>query len=161
MDMVFTALRASGNPDAVTFIQKYDSLSLSDRKMLTIEEVAVAAAIPTPQLLAVAVLALVSYGNSVGEIIASTTHPLVVKKTVQMALHDAGTKDREMLHLNRGFVPAPRGATMVSKIQIANLTTPDAPVREVEVDGDLPEMDDFIKQVHEIRVGNLLGDGKV
>src|SRR5271166_2298253 len=67
LDTVLMALRASGNADAVSFIQKYDSLSPTDQNHLSIEEVSIAAAVPTLQLLAVATVALVNHGNSVSE----------------------------------------------------------------------------------------------
>jgi hypothetical protein len=155
---VIEALRGSSNADAVAFISRYDKLSNTDRNNLSIEEISIAAGVDTLQLLGVAVIALATQGQTVGEIIANTAHPEVVRKNVQMALSDAGVRDRDMFLQSRGFVPTPKGANVITRVQIANLSNPQAPTKEIEIEGDLPEMDEFIKEVHPIRVQNLLGE---
>ena len=160
LPQVLQALRFSVSDEAQAFVKKYDSLSETDRKSLRWEEIATAAGVDTLQLLGVATIALAQQGQTVAEIIAATGHPLMVKKTIQMGLSDAGVKDREMLHINRGWLPSNKGNSVVNRIQIANLSNPDSPANKVEVSGELPLMDDFIKDVHPIRTHNLLGDGQ-
>lgn len=150
---VIEALRASDEEDALKFIEKYESLSESDQGKVTIEEVSVAAGVRPIDLLGVATKALFQNALTVAAIIASTAHPQVVEKSIERALMDQGVRDREMLHQAMGFLPAPKGMTLINqKIQVANFAskTPAEENAEEELPApapveDLPLMDDDLR----------------
>lgn len=161
---VLEALRGSEEDAAQCFVQKYDSLSESDRSFISVEDVAVACGIDTATLLGVATKALFSQQQQVSAVIAATGHPLIVQKSVQMALQDKGIRDREMLHTAVGFLPTPKGATIISqRFQIANIHEPEKTV-EVEGPQDLMQFDEDVRGLHSLAstgkalelVGNVL-----
>lgn len=147
---VLEALRGSEEEIAQRFVQKFDGLSESDRGFVSIEDVATACCIDTPTLLGVATKALFSQQQQVSAVIAATAHPLVVQKTVQNALQDKGVRDREMLHTAVGFLPTPKGATIISqRFQIANIHEPEKTV-EVEGPQDLMQFDEDVRGLHSL-----------
>lgn len=161
---VLEALRGSDDEQAVKFMAKYDALSVSDIQKLSLEEIAISCSIDTPSLLGVATKALFAQQQQVSAVIAATAHPLVVRKTINVALQDKGSKDREMLHQAVGFIPTPKGSTIISqRFQIANIAEPE---KTVEVDGppDLMQFDDDIRGLHSVAstgktlelIGNVL-----
>ena len=157
---VIDALRGHDEEDAQAFIQKYDTLSPSDRKHLTIEDICIAAGVRTLDLLGSAAKALVLESQTVSSIIAATSHHKVVKKTVEMAETDGGHRDREMIHLATGFLPSKGGSTFINnRVQVANFdgdkpgaggATPAAPVDEedlIAMDDDLMGLDAFERKM--------------
>ncbi|HKM83869.1 MAG TPA: hypothetical protein VJY15_23300 [Candidatus Acidoferrum sp.] len=156
---VIDALRGHDEEDAQAFIRKYDSLSASDRKHLTIEDICVAAQVRTLDLLGSATKALVLESQTASSIIAATSHQKVVKHTVRMALQDGGHRDREMIHLATGFLPSPKGSTFINqRVQVANFGSEKphaggapAPVVDEEdlisMDDDLMAMDQFERKM--------------
>lgn len=159
LPQVIDALRGYDEEDAQAFIQKYDSLSLSDQKHLTIEDICVAAEIRTLDLLASATKALVLESQTASAIIAATSHYKVVRKTVAMANTDGGHRDREMIHLATGFLPSPKGSTFINqRVQVANFggdkqhptANPAPPPDEedlISMDDDLVAMDQFERKM--------------
>lgn len=148
MKQVIDALRGYDEEDAQNFIAKYDSLAAFDRPRLSVEQIATAAGIRTLDLLAAATKALFIENQTVASIIASTSHPKVVKKTVQMALQDGGHRDREMIHIAQGFLPSPKGSIFINqRIQVANFDgkgkTGDEEPETIDA-ADLPSMEDDI-----------------
>lgn len=146
IDTVVQSLRGYDEEDAQAFIEKYDAISPSDREKLTIEEIATAAGIRTLDLLAVATKALFIENQTISAIIAATSHPKVVEKSVAMAKQPGGVRDREMLHTAMGFLPAPKGATFITnRIQVANFDGKAPQSEESEPDiAELPPMDDDV-----------------
>lgn len=146
MKQVIEALRGYDDEDAQNFVEKYDSLSVEDRRRVTVEEIATACEIKTLDLLAAATKALFIENQTIAGIIASTSHPGIVKKSVEMAGTDGGHRDREMLHIAQGFLPSPKGSTFISqRIQVANFSDDAKPVEPETIEGvELPTMDDDI-----------------
>ena len=143
LPQVIDALRGYDEEDAQKFIEKYDHLSASDRKHLTIEQICVGAGVKTLDLLGCATKALVMESQTVSAIIAATSHSKVVRKTVKMAEQDGGHRDREMLHIATGFLPSPKGSTFINnRIQVANFD--DKPHSGQTVDAPAPDEEDLI-----------------
>jgi hypothetical protein len=147
---VLTWLRASVDEDARKFVQKYDEIRPRDRRYVRWEEIAFACNLDPYRLLEVAVSVLVKNGETVGQIISATSHPMVVRKSVEMALTDGGFKDRRSLLSARGFLPVPRSATIFNRVEVANFNQQNGP----QSDAKLPEMEDDLKDIH----GLLMGD---
>ena len=155
LPQVLAALRSSDDPDALAFIQKYDSLSRSDLKRVKWEAIAVASGIGSMRLLEISVSALLRQQQTIGQIISATSHAAVVKKSIAVALTDYGVKDREMMLNARGFLPVAKGAVINNLVQVASVaSSPEAMAPE---SADLPQMEDDLKDIH----GLLLGTGDV
>lgn len=155
---VLEALRASNDPDAQAFVSKYDSLAAFDHQLVGWEEIAFAAGIPSYRLLEISVSALLQQFGTVGQIIAATSHPLVVEATVRRALTEKGTREREMLLQAQGFLPTPKGSVIIGRVQIANLSGSPEPSEPETTDyADLPSMEDDLRGIHDM----MLGEGKL
>jgi hypothetical protein len=59
----------------------------------------------------------VRLGAQASAILAAVWHPRVVEKTIEMALTDGGTVDRNTLHRATGFTPLPKGPTTIVNVQ--------------------------------------------
>lgn len=160
LPQVLQALRASGDEDARLFVEKYDSVAPGEikRRGISWEEISVACGIGPRRLLEVAMWALKEDREAAAAIIRATSLPLVVKKSVQMGLHDRGIKDRRMLFEASGFVPVPSGSVVVNRFTAATqINTGETEVKAEVHSGELPEMEDDLKAIQ----GLLLGQGDV
>lgn len=144
------ALRGSDDETAQKFMAKYDSIAPSDLVFFSIEQIAASCGVDTPTLAGVLMKAIVSQQASIAAIKAATAHPKIVEKSIQNALQDRGIRDREMLHTAVGFLPTPKGATIISqRFQIANISNPEK-TKEVEGPASLSQFDDDIRGLHEM-----------
>jgi hypothetical protein len=146
---VLTWLRSSTDPDARTFVRKYDEIKPRDRRYVRWEEIAFAAGMDAFRLLEVAVSTLVRNGETVGQIISATSHPMIVRKSVEMALTDGGFKDRHSLLSARGFLPMPRYNTILNRIDVTNVNQ--------QTNGEkteLPSMEDDLHDIHGLLIGS-------
>jgi hypothetical protein len=131
-------------------VGKYDEIRPRDRRYVRWEEIAFAAGLDPFRLLEVAVSTLVRNGETVGQIISATSHPMVVKKSVQMALTDGGFRDRHSLLSARGFLPMPRYNTILNRVEITNANQQN----NVEEKSELPSMEDDLRDIHGLLIGN-------
>ena len=144
-------LRGADDPTAQQFMKKYDSIAPSDLEFLSIEQIAASCGIDTPTLAGVLMKAIVSQQASIAAIKAATAHPRIVEKSIQSALQERGVRDREMLHTAVGFLPTPKGATIISqRFQIASITQPEKTLENVEGPASLTQFDDDIRALHEL-----------
>lgn len=109
-------LKTCDHPDAILLLTKYYSLPPYLRRLVPIEGYCLAAGVPSSRVLELIAGACVRIARNASTIIASVTHPDVVKKTIEMALTDEGYEDRNTLHKAVGFLPTPKG----SQINIQN-----------------------------------------
>lgn len=143
---VVEAMRAFDEEDAQAFVEKYDSLSKTDRARVTISEICVAAGIRPIDLLGTATKAVFQYSQTASSLISSSHHPKITQKTINMAMEDGGWRDREMIHTAQGYLPLPKGATIIGRLtQVANFGDSEKPGEPADPDTeDLPNMDDDI-----------------
>jgi hypothetical protein len=153
---VLLALRASKDPSARAFVRKYDSVSPNDRRYRISsnwEAIAFAAGLDPYRLLEVSVSALARQGETIGEIISASSHPYIVEKSVNMALKDHGVTDRRNLLAARGFLPVPKGSTIIGRVQITNQNgSRTAELNDGDKPGLLPSMEDDLKLLHNSRL---------
>lgn len=90
-------LRSSEDPDARKVLKAYDSVPESYRKLLPLEAFSVAAGVSPWRVLEIIAGVAVRQAAQGSAIIAAVMHPRVVLKTVERALQDGGTKERQML----------------------------------------------------------------
>lgn len=126
---VLEAIRAHDDDDAQGFIETYDALSATDRKLLRMEDIAFASGISSLRLAEVAQTALYLYGEMKTKMLLSSAMPRVMKATIKaatdtlpiIALNGEGEsvvagwtngdiKAQEMVHKMSGMMPLPKGA---------------------------------------------------
>jgi hypothetical protein len=130
---VLDALRAYEDEDAQEFIALHDSLTKTDRKFLSLEEIAVASGIGSARLLELSTSAMLNYGQSSVKIFLAASMHKVVHAAVKAAstgtpiIDDKGNPVRddkgnlllagygdiramELVGKMTGLVPTPKGA---------------------------------------------------
>lgn len=125
---VLEALRAHDDDDAQAFIEVYDSLTITDRRVVPIESVAFACGTGSLRLAECAQTALFLYGTMKTKMLLSSAMPKVMKATIKAATdevpitadtmegrivvgHSNGDiKAMEMFHKMSGLMPLPKGA---------------------------------------------------
>jgi hypothetical protein len=113
---VLNAMRFCAQDEVIaTFLEKYDSLPIGDRKMLPWEAIAYSAKIDLQRLTGAILFALQASSVNAVKVIALSSHPLIMKKTIQFAQLAGGEKDRTMIHQALGFLPTPKGPTFIGK----------------------------------------------
>jgi hypothetical protein len=113
---VLNAMRFCAQDEVIAaFLEKYDSLPTSDRKMLPWEAIAYSAKIDLQRLTGAILFALQASSVNAVKVIALSSHPLIMKKTIQFAQLAGGEKDRTMIHQALGFLPTPKGPTFIGK----------------------------------------------
>ena len=113
---VLNAMRFCAQDEVIAaFLGKYDSLPTSDRKMLPWEAIAYSAKIDLQRLTGAILFALQASSVNAVKVIALSSHPLIMKKTIQFAQLAGGEKDRTMIHQALGFLPTPKGPTFIGK----------------------------------------------
>jgi hypothetical protein len=157
LPQVLAAIRSSEDPELKSWLGKYDSLSERDRKKIGWEVIAVAAGVKPGNFLGNCLIALQAQQANISAIIAHSNHPKIVQKRVRMALRDEGIRDREALDIAVGFLPSHKGTSIVNRIQVANLSSPETPPTEIEVKDDLPLMENVVTDLHQIRLKALEG----
>lgn len=170
---VLAALRLSGESEAVAFLSRYDALSVSDRAEVTLEDIAVAAAVPTKRLLEVAVGALVEDSRSTSAIVAATYQARVIRQTAERALSDdvvydslgnphiiSGFQDRKLFLTGTGFLPQPARPTQIAPVfntQVINQYGSSKDGDKQESDADInASPQDYLKMLHEEIDGSRL-----
>jgi hypothetical protein len=104
-DRPFDYLGLSEDPDARTVMNVYLLVPESYRKLLPAEAFCHAAGVPPERVLELIAGVAVRLGALGSSVIAAAMHPQVVRKTIERALHDNGTKERMMLLRAAGFLP--------------------------------------------------------
>jgi len=110
-------LQWSEDQEAHKVLQKYRSVPESYRRLLPAEAYCCAAGVSPLRILEVVAGVAVRLGAQASSILAAVWHPRVVEKTIEMALMDGGTADRNTLHRATGFTPLPKGSTTIVNVQ--------------------------------------------
>lgn len=164
---IFSALRANQEDDAVSFIECYDGISSTDRKYLTLEQIAVGAGIGSKRLLEIAASSTLEYGQTATKLLLASSMHKVVHAAVKSATTGAplmrtdGTpfldKDQnpimhghgdvramELVGKMTGMVPVPKGATIL----INNSVT--APQEKEDTRPMWLDADQRLKAIHDV-----------
>lgn len=113
---VLGAMRFCSQNEVIgAFLEKYDSIPNGDREALPWEAVALSAKIDLQQLTGAILLAMQAASVNTVKVIALSSHPLIMKRTVDYAQLPGGEKDRMMMHQALGFLPSPKGPTFIGK----------------------------------------------
>jgi hypothetical protein len=112
-------LKCSAGVPSRLIVDLYYSLPRDQRDLVPIEGYCASLSIQTNDILETIVRTIATVSRQRSIAIASSAHPLVVEKTVEMALTDEGIEDRTLLHKAVGFLPTPKG-TQISVNTSAN-----------------------------------------
>lgn len=164
---ILDALRSSSDDDAQSFIEMYDSLSATDKKYLTLEQIAVACGIGSRRLLEVATSASLDYGQTATKLLlASSMHkvvhaavksattgqpvvdsdnqPFLDKKGNPIMMGHGDVRAMELVGKMTGIVPVPKGA----QVLIQNVQA--APEKEEESRPGWMDADQRLKAIHDV-----------
>jgi hypothetical protein len=100
----FDCLEASADPDACKVSRVYRSVPESYRRLLPPEAFCYAAGVSEARVLELIAGAAVRYHAEASAVVAAVWHPAVVKKTVDRALRNDGTRERALLFRAVGFL---------------------------------------------------------
>jgi len=169
VDNAIEALRGDESEDAIAFMQKWDSISVGDRKYLTIEEIFTAAGLTAREFVEVVTGALMQQGEDSSRMIVAMAKPKVMESTIKAATdevpitaYDVETrqmkvvgktngdvKAMEMFHKITGNLQAPKGSTTNIYANQANQTVVQA--SKDDDDGEeLPSMDSYMREIQDV-----------
>ncbi len=93
-------------------VHRWDNLSDSDRRRVSLEELCEACGVQPCELVGAVAAAAFKFNADVSTLIAAIAHPKVVEASIDRALEAEGIDDRRMLFAHAGFIPSPRGPTV-------------------------------------------------
>jgi hypothetical protein len=113
---VLNAMRFyAGDETIAAFLKKYDSIPAGDRERLPWEAIALSAKVDLQRLTGAILFAMQSASVNTVKVIALSSHPLIMQKTIEFAQMPGGVKDRNTMHQALGFLPSPKGPTFIGK----------------------------------------------
>lgn len=167
VDNAIEALRGDESEDAIAFMQKWDSISVGDRKYLTIEEIFTAAGLTAREFVEVVTGALMQQGEDSSRMIVAMAKPKVMESTIKAATDEVpitafidgvnvvvgktngDVKAMEMFHKIAGNLQAPKGSTTNIYANQANQTVVQA--SKDDDDGEeLPSMDSYMREIQDV-----------
>jgi len=164
---ILDSLAYSEEVEVRAFLEKYRSIPQRDLDSLSFEAIAVAASINPKKLLGEVMLAMREHSVNMVKLIAITSHPDVMKKTVEKALTLDGTKDRDTLHTMLGALPSNKGTTFINKFFASGTRmdaseeadAPEAQEMVDDLDFVFPDCSEIQESIHPLRQ-KLLDTGK-
>jgi len=114
MKVVLAGMRLAQDEVISTFLEKYDTVSASDREILPLEAIALAAGVDPHHLLAATILALDAQSIDISKVIYATAYPAVAEARIENALKAGGHQDRNAIDTMRGHLPSARN-TFIGK----------------------------------------------
>jgi len=163
-EAAIAALRGDEHPDSQAFIEKYDSVSVSDRSRLTLEQIFTAAGLSARRFVEIVTGALMQQSADVTQMMVSIAQPKVIAATVKAAIEErpifdkegdvvgytlGDVKAQEIFHKATGFLPMPKGSTTI----INNNQQNNGTSKEDESDEDavpLQSMDDYLMELQDV-----------
>ena len=142
-DNFFDLVRQSAreNQWLMPLIEKWDSISKSDRRYICIDDLVSALDLSPGRVLGAVVETAFNDNLDVSRLIASVWHPQVVEASIEKALTPEGEADRRMLFQHSGFTPKSTGA--VVNVQ-ANANS--QAVAGANADRGLPSFEDTVSE---------------
>lgn len=137
-------------------VDLWDSLTANEKICLQINDLCVAASVSWPYLVGRVNQVMWECGKEETHARMAQYHPLVVEKTIKYAMAKDGYRDREMLHRAAGFLPIPKGATIINKFQPQTIPSQLPTVNDEPIDVDeLPPFERDSMQLQKAVRGEL------
>ena len=122
MQHCIEALRVHDDEDARAFIEIWDRCTATDRKHLSVEEIAHACGIGSLRLAEITNTALFLYGNMQTQMMLAAGLPAVVAQSLKQAKTRKGYADREWMLKAGKILPIPKGAQTAIQINAGEAT---------------------------------------
>jgi hypothetical protein len=147
------------DPKAAQFLDTWDALDPCERQLKgTAEAVRQRVGLKLPELLGIIAEVACRIAMYQAQIIAALSGPLVVHKTIDLALDDsAKAKDRLaaqiVLHKATGFLPVPKGSQTIFSIFMQNAPAPTAaqPIAAPRPEDTIRSLSDRFNEVRALR----------
>ena len=104
--------RLSDDPQVLSLVTRWDTLSHYDQRRMSIEELCEAVGLAPGKLLGKVVEAAFEFNSDVSNLIAAVMHPDVVQASINRALQPKGVEDRRIQFLHSGWLPTTRGSVV-------------------------------------------------
>lgn len=117
LEVVYQAAQ-NGDPDAVKWITVFADLRPYEQAKVSFDDICAASGVRPSDLMAIAVSTAMEFGEDVGNLVAASMHPKVVRQMAKSAMRIGGAnaeialKDRIALMQHSRFLPIPRNASM-------------------------------------------------
>jgi hypothetical protein len=162
------ALRADDSEDAQSFLEKYDSVSESDRQRLKLEDFVAVSGLSARDFIETLTGALMQQCQDVTKMMVAVAQPKVIAATIKAATDqvpivafsqlmgknivvgktNGDTKAMELFHKATGFLPTPKGSNTTINLNQLNQT---ANVGGSDDEGsELQSMDDFLLDMQDV-----------
>jgi hypothetical protein len=92
-------------PDAITFLVKYDTIPLAEVGYLSLDEICCAAGVDGPKLLSIALDSMMQTGAYIPQINCSMSLLDITRATIKRALTPKGWRDAQLIMKKIGVVP--------------------------------------------------------
>lgn len=142
---VIEALKAHDDDDAREFIRAYDSRTATDRRWLTLEQIAAASDISPLRLGEIANSALILHSKLATSMMLASHIPKVVQRSLTEAAKPAGLADREWMLKATGVLPTPKGA----QIAIQTNVTPSGSATTVDAEPVYLDAGQRLRAIHD------------
>jgi hypothetical protein len=103
----------NGNDSALTFWHVYADLTPSDQAIVSLDDLCAASGIAPKAILMAIAASGFDAGCDIANLVAAHLHPKVVQASVDAALTPEGIEDRKLLLQHAGFIPVPKGQSIV------------------------------------------------
>lgn len=97
----------------MTFWHVYEDLSTYEQSVVSFDDICASSGVPPKTLLMAIAASGFDAGCDIANLVAAHVHPKVVDASIQAALKPDGIEDRKMLLQHHGFVPVPKGTSIV------------------------------------------------
>ncbi len=166
IEAALMALRGDDSEDAQAVIQKYDSVSDSDRKRLRFDDFVVASGLSPRRLFEVLTGALMQQSADISKMMVSVSQPKVIEATIfaatdrkpiynpvtgeLMTYTNGDVKAQELFHKATGFLPTPKGSNTTINLQQLNQTAQLPAGADDGDDEELPSMDEYLLELQDV-----------
>lgn len=142
-DQCLVYLRNSNRPEASALMEKFDLLSKSEQKVVTLDILASAAGVDASTTLSLITEEAHRNAGNVATLLMSIAHPKVTKATIDAALRGDGVADRKLLHNSMGTTPVPKNT-------ITNVDARGANMQKIQINASVPSLSDIVKLVDNV-----------
>lgn len=110
--MEFVRIASQSDERLLPLVEKWDSLSRSDKRYVNLDDLCEAVGIRPGMVLGTAAEAAFDYNTDVSKLMAAVAQPAIVQATIDSALTPEGVQDRKLLHQHSRFLPTQHGTVV-------------------------------------------------
>ncbi len=108
IDKAIEYLRGSDEPDARKWLQVYDSIPITTRKLLPFEAFCAGSGLTTKRVLELVTGACFEQSDTVAKLVSKAAKPELIKRAVKFGMKEHNDSDRKMVLQHEGYAPVPK-----------------------------------------------------